>query len=686
MNSLTREVIAMLFPRFSYRIPAALLAAALALPFWGAQTALAQSNGYDQDLEDQPPSRVGRISNLDGDAALRQPGSSQWEDVDRNTPVFEGDEFFTTVNSRLEMQFGGGRYVRLGSDTDVVVAKLDTDSVRLEVPVGSVIVSLRDFNGGDEFEISAPSASITIKDEGVYRVDVTDDGDTSVAVHDGRATVSTPDRSVQVDDGETATMPYGDPSNVDLVAWTGYDSFDTWSTGLDQDYARYDSHNYNSGSVTSAFNRSDIYGLAELALYGSWLANSSYGNCWIPRVGSGWSPYSNGYWQYYPGYGYTFVSYDSWGWAPFHYGRWSYLNGYGWAWIPFSSYGSNYGSYYGGYDYGWGNSYYPWSPGLVSWYQYPNTPGYVWVPLAPGEPYSGIRRLHNRHDRDFVPRHLREGRGIGVSKPGSGARILPGGVKSDFGGRTPTVVIPGAPRDVKPTVARIKPNLSDSIRNRPVVVKDVTVVNGAVKPRTAAGGGVVSTRPIRPAAGGVAVKPTPRKPSTVDEVPTMREERPVKGSGTGVKPRTTKPVTIEPSGGDDSTTVSKPRRRDPVERPATTKPSTRVDRSERVDKPAKPVDRTVEPVERKTKRDPVVRPTQVEPKTERGPRVERTERATPRTETRSTPRSEPRVERAPKPERVERPAPRSEPKVYVAPAPDNGGSKSGNGGGGKRKP
>ena len=55
--------------------------------------------------------------------------------------------------------------------------------------------------------------------------------------------------------------------------------------------------------------------------------------CWIPRVGSGWSPYSNGHWQYYPGYGYTFISNDSWGWAPFHYGRWTYLNGYGWAWI-----------------------------------------------------------------------------------------------------------------------------------------------------------------------------------------------------------------------------------------------------------------------------------------------------------------------------------------------------------------
>ncbi len=352
--------------------------------------------------------------------------------------------------------------------------------------------------------------------------------------------------------------------------------------------------------------------------------------------------------------------------------------------MPFSSYGSNYGSYYSGYDYGWGSTYYPWSPGLVSWYQYPNSSGYVWVPLAPGEPYSGIRRLHRRHDRDFVPRHLKEGRGIGVSKPGSGARILPGGVKSGLDGRTPAVVIPGAPKDPKVVVARVKPTVTDSIRNRPVVVKDVTVTNGVVKPRTAAGGGTVTARPIRPAATGVVVKPTPRKPATADDVPTMREERPAAGTVKAVKPRSTKPVTtVEPTGGDDAGTIDTPRRREPVKRPTTTKSAPRVDSTERVDKPVKPVDRSVEPVKRTKKREPVERPTKVEPKSERAPRVERTERATPKAEPRSTPRV---VERAPKPERVERPAPRPEPKVYVAPAPNNGGSKSDGGGGGKRKP
>lgn len=663
----------MALPRLSFRIPAALLVAALALPFWGAQSAFAQSNAYDEDLEDQPPSRVGRISRLDGDAAMRQPGSTQWTDADNNAPVFEGDEFFTSDNSRLEMQFGGGRYVRLGEDTDVVVAALDTDRVRLEMPVGSLIVSLRHFSGGDEFEISAPSAAITIKDEGTYRIDVTDAGDTRMSVHEGKADVSTPDRSIRVEEGETASMPYGDPSLVDVVAWTGYDALDSWSTGLDQDYARYESQSRGSGNVSSALYRNDIYGLSELSLYGGWINDASYGSCWIPRVGSGWSPYSNGYWQYYPGRGYTFISNDSWGWAPFHYGRWAYLKGFGWAWMPFSSAGG-----YGGYNYGWGSSYYPWSPGLVSWYQYPGSPGYVWVPLAPGERYSGVSRLHNRHDRDFVPRHLREGRGIGVSKPGSGARIQPGGVKSSFGGRTPVAVVPDSPKDFKPTVARVKPTVSDSIRNRPVVVKNPTAVSTGVKPRTAAGDGMVGTRPVRRASDGVAIKPTPRKPASEDDVPTMRAEGPVNSGGTGVKPRAVKPTTtVESADGDEPTTVAKPRRRDAVERP-TTRSTQGEDRPERVERPVKPVGPAVDSTERKTRRDPVERPTKVEPKVDRTPKAERVERSAPRTET--------KAERAPKAERVARPAP--QPRVYVAPAPaPTGGTKSsGGGGGGRRKP
>ena len=59
------------------------------------------------------------------------------------------------------------------------------------------------------------------------------------------------------------------------------------------------------------------------------------GSFWQPYlVGSGWSPYANGVWAFYPGAGYSWVSPYPWGWLPYHSGSWSFLPGYGWGWQP----------------------------------------------------------------------------------------------------------------------------------------------------------------------------------------------------------------------------------------------------------------------------------------------------------------------------------------------------------------
>ncbi len=55
---------------------------------------------------------------------------------------------------------------------------------------------------------------------------------------------------------------------------------------------------------------------------------------WRPNnVEEGWSPYSNGYWQY-TNYGWMWVSYYTWGWRTCHYGRWWWSDRWGWVWSP----------------------------------------------------------------------------------------------------------------------------------------------------------------------------------------------------------------------------------------------------------------------------------------------------------------------------------------------------------------
>jgi len=80
----------------------------------------------------------------------------------------------------------------------------------------------------------------------------------------------------------------------------------------------------------------------ELAPYGSWVDDASYGRVWVPEgtlVGADFTPYyTGGHWALTE-FGWTWVSDYSWGWAPFHYGRWIVVSGYGWCWVPGTAWG-----------------------------------------------------------------------------------------------------------------------------------------------------------------------------------------------------------------------------------------------------------------------------------------------------------------------------------------------------------
>ncbi|HXU44926.1 MAG TPA: DUF6600 domain-containing protein [Thermoanaerobaculia bacterium] len=97
----------------------------------------------------------------------------------------------------------------------------------------------------------------------------------------------------------------------------------------------------------------------ELAPYGDWRQDTSYGWAWSPRhVSSDWRPYTEGRWVD-SDYGWTWVSDEPYGWATYHYGRWVFDPDYGWLWIPGSV----------------------WAPAWVSWQ---HGDGYVgWAPLPP---------------------------------------------------------------------------------------------------------------------------------------------------------------------------------------------------------------------------------------------------------------------------------------------------------------
>src|SRR5213083_1542638 len=143
----------MRLPNSLKRFAAALFLAALAVPLWSNQIARAAQYDDNTNDYDTPATRVGRVSRLDGEASLRQSGSNDWQDVGANSPIFQGDEFYTGDGSRMEIQLGGGRYLRLDERTDVVFAYLDDQTVRVEVPAGTVIASLQRLDRDESFQI-----------------------------------------------------------------------------------------------------------------------------------------------------------------------------------------------------------------------------------------------------------------------------------------------------------------------------------------------------------------------------------------------------------------------------------------------------------------------------------------------------------------------------------------------------
>ena len=273
-----------------------------------------------------PPSRVARLSYLAGDVGLLPFGASAWSDANLNRPLTTGDRLSTAVDARAELEFGGSN-VRMDGGTDFGLLDLNEQVAQIELTQGTLGVSVRDLDEGQNIEIDTPTVALVVARPGVVRVDVGDGTrGTQVSVLDGSAVVYGENnaqrnlvagRSYRFDDSALGSVMISDLS--------GGDAFDAWGRDRDQRYARSASRQYVSD---------DMVGYQDLDQYGDWQTDSDYGAVWYPtQVSSTWAPYSDGHWAYIAPWGWTWVDAAAWGFAPYHYGRWANMRGR-WGWIP----------------------------------------------------------------------------------------------------------------------------------------------------------------------------------------------------------------------------------------------------------------------------------------------------------------------------------------------------------------
>jgi hypothetical protein len=276
---------------------------------------------------DDPPGRAARLGYLSGTVSF-QPGSVEdWVPATLNRPLSTGDRLWTEAGARAELHLGSAA-LRLNGRTSFAFLNLNDQMAQIQISQGTLNLRLRRLDEQESFEIDTPQAAFSLLRPGDYRVDVNEQGDTTiVAVRGGEGEVTAGGQASPVHARQQvriAANENGGPPTFDERDVPAGDAFDNFC----QDRDRREDMSESGRHVSR-----DMPGYADLDGRGVWREVPEYGWVWAPRVEVGWAPYHSGHWAWIAPWGWTWVDDAPWGYAPFHYGRWAFVGG-GWIWVP----------------------------------------------------------------------------------------------------------------------------------------------------------------------------------------------------------------------------------------------------------------------------------------------------------------------------------------------------------------
>jgi len=342
---------------------------------------LCAAGGLAHAQDADPPGRAARLSDAEGAVSLQPAGVQEWTAASLNRPLTTGDRLWSDQSSRAELDLGTAA-LRLGSNTGFAFLNLDDRSVQMQLSAGTLIVSVRDIQNEESYEVDTPNIALSLQQPGVYRVEVNDQGTaTAVAVSQGAAQAVGGGQTVAIGSQQAVTF-----TGSDILAWQSTtlgapDEFDDWSAQREREVAQ---------SASAGYVASDVPGTRDLDNNGQWQQAPEYGYVWVPTVVAvGWAPYRYGHWVWITPWGWTWVDDAPWGYAPFHYGRWVVWNN-SWCWAPAPRHGRA------------GRAVY--APALVAWVG-PAGAAAVgsnvgWFPLGPREVYVPPYRVSTTYVRN----------------------------------------------------------------------------------------------------------------------------------------------------------------------------------------------------------------------------------------------------------------------------------------------
>jgi hypothetical protein len=315
-----------------------------------------------------------RVGVVDGGLYAQFQGEEDLQILTRNTPVYPGMYLVTEAESRASIELSEGSTLFLDANTALEVEALgfetSPEAAVLHLDRGGLLVQKARYAG--DILVYASEGHVRLLREGLYRIDVFEEGDVRVTTLEGTAKVSSGADVAYVDAGyRTHFSPFGE-IDTPAIFRERADSLVRWARN--QGYLEYfydGDPDYETAVARYGFRGASVRYAYELAAYGTWQYYPVYGSfVWIPRnVPVSWRPYHNGYWRPTP-VGYFWASYEPWGWMPYHYGRWVWATDFGWCWVPGRTF----------------------APAWVSWSTYGNTVG--WCPLGlygrPATTYVGF--------------------------------------------------------------------------------------------------------------------------------------------------------------------------------------------------------------------------------------------------------------------------------------------------------
>jgi len=275
--------------------------------------------------DDDPPTRVARLSYINGEVSFSPSGTDDWVGAVVNRPITTGDKLWIDQNSRAELHVGSAA-IRLAGQTGFSFLNLDDRMMQIRLTEGTI--NLRVFRLGDNesIEVDTPNLAFSVLRPGRYHINVNEAGDTTIInVPDGEGEVTGGGSAYTVHPGDQGIFTGTDTLNPDIESLAPDDDFDGWCNERDL---------REEHSAARRYVSDDVVGYQDLDDYGGWRPVPEYGTVWFPHVSVvSWAPYRYGHWVWISPWGWTWVDDAPWGYAPFHYGRWVNYGG-AWGWVP----------------------------------------------------------------------------------------------------------------------------------------------------------------------------------------------------------------------------------------------------------------------------------------------------------------------------------------------------------------